>query len=88
MPLSFKQFSALLAGLSFTTLAFTDGNNVFITRFWHNHQPIYWPEWNTNGSETSRIEYAWDSIVLKGGRSYNGSTATGTQNFYQVEWVQ
>ena len=72
----------------FTTLAFADGNNVFIIRFWHNHQPIYWPEWNTNGSETSRIEYAWDSIVLKGGRSYNGSTATGIQNFYQVEWVQ
>ena len=46
--------------------------NVHVTRFWHNHQPIYWPEWNSNGSENSRVQYAWDSIVLKPGQNYGG----------------
>ena len=46
------------------------GGNVYVSRFWHNHQPIYWPEWNGNGSQTSRIQYAWDSIVLKSGQTY------------------
>lgn len=49
---------------------------VYVSRMWHNHQPIYWPEWNMNGGQTNRVECAWDSIVLKsGGRSYPGSTA-------------
>jgi hypothetical protein len=51
------------------------GANVYVSRFWHNHQPIYWPEWNGNGSQTERIQYAWDSIVLKDGQKY--STAVG-----------
>jgi len=38
--------------------------NVHVSRFWHNHQPIYWPEWNSNGDQNSRVQYAWDSIVL------------------------
>lgn len=42
-------FSAL-----FTHYAFANGN-VYVSRFWHNHQPTYWPEWNSNGSETSRV---------------------------------
>lgn len=46
------------------------GANVYVSRFWHNHQPIYWPEWNGNGSQTERIQYAWDSIVLKDGQTY------------------
>ena len=54
----------------------SQGNgNVYISRFWHNHQPIYWPEWNGNGGETQRAQYAWDSIVLKPGQTY--STAVG-----------
>lgn len=54
--------------------------NVHVSRFWHNHQPVYWPEWNTNGSETSRVEYAWDSIVLKSLRSYSGSSNAHPEN--------
>jgi hypothetical protein len=49
-------------------------NHVYVSRFWHNHQPIYWPEWNGNGSQTSRVQFAWDSIVLKN----NGSQSYGT----------
>ncbi|MFM8810230.1 MAG: hypothetical protein ACKOJB_15255, partial [Chthoniobacterales bacterium] len=32
----------------------------------------YWPEWNRNGSQTNRGQYAWDSIVLKPGQNYGG----------------
>ena len=46
--------------------------NVYVSRFWHNHQPTYWPEWNSNGNQTSRVQYAWDSIVLKPGQNYGG----------------
>ncbi|GAB4178135.1 MAG: hypothetical protein Fur0032_18530 [Terrimicrobiaceae bacterium] len=67
----------LLAGGMGSTVA---NNNVYVTRFWHNHQPIYWPEWNTNGGQTNRVEYAWDSIVLKPGRSYAGSLASHPEN--------
>jgi hypothetical protein len=44
---------------------------VLVSRFWHNHQPIYWPEWNGNGPQTGRVQYAWDSIVLKPGQTYD-----------------
>ena len=44
--------------------------NVYVSRFWHNHQPLYWPEWNSNGSQTSRGQFAWDSIVLKPSQNY------------------
>lgn len=46
--------------------------NVYVSRFWHNHQPLYWPEWNSNGPQTQRGQYAWDSIVLKPGQNYGG----------------
>jgi hypothetical protein len=46
--------------------------NVHVSRFWHNHQPLYWPEWNSNGAQTQRGQYAWDSIVLKPGQNYGG----------------
>lgn len=45
---------------------------VHVSRFWHNHQPLYWPDWNSNGDQTSRGQYAWDSIVLKPGQNYGG----------------
>ncbi|MDD4734704.1 MAG: carbohydrate-binding protein [Kiritimatiellae bacterium] len=48
------------------------GATVHVSRFWHNHQPLYWPEWNSNGDQTSRGQYAWDSIVLKPGQNYGG----------------
>ncbi|MCS7063364.1 MAG: hypothetical protein NZM04_04855 [Methylacidiphilales bacterium] len=53
---------------------------VWVSRFWHNHQPIYWPEWNTNGSQTNRVQYAWDSIVLKPTQTYPNSTAQHPEN--------
>jgi hypothetical protein len=49
-----------------------DNGNVYVSRFWHNHQPLYWPEWNRNGAQTERGQYAWDSIVLKPGQNYGG----------------
>lgn len=66
----------LLLVISLTGLS--DGwanTNVHVSRFWHNHQPIYWPEWNSNGSQTTRVQYAWDSIVLKPGQNYGGLSA-------------
>jgi hypothetical protein len=46
--------------------------NVHVSRFWHNHQPLYWPEWNSNGPQNQRGQYAWDSIVLKPSQNYGG----------------
>ena len=61
-------------------LPLVGNSNVHVSRFWHNHQPLYWPEWNTNGGETNRAEYAWDSIVLKFNRSYDGSSSQHPEN--------
>jgi hypothetical protein len=47
-------------------------NNVYVSRFWHNHQPIYWPDWNRNGDQWNRGQYAWDSISLKSSQNYGG----------------
>ncbi len=58
----------------------TANSNVYVSRFWHNHQPIYWPEWNTNGPQNQRVEYAWDSIVLKNARTYPGSNSRHPEN--------
>jgi hypothetical protein len=55
-------------------------NNVRVSRFWHNHQPIYWPEWNSNGSQNQRVQFAWDSIVLKPGQDYNNSGSLHPEN--------
>jgi hypothetical protein len=52
-----------------STIAFAQGQ-VYVSRFWHNHQPIYWPEWNGNGAQTSRVQYAWDSLVLQPNQTY------------------
>ena len=67
----------LLAGLTavFYPLNAAANGNVYVSRFWHNHQPIYWPEWNNNGNQTNRVQYAWDSIVLKPGQNYGGLSA-------------
>jgi len=55
---------ALFAGVSL------GNDNVYVSRFWHNHQPNYWPEWNGNGGQNLRVQYAWDSIVLKNSQTY------------------
>jgi alpha-amylase/alpha-mannosidase (GH57 family) len=46
--------------------------NVHVTRFWHNHQPIYWPEWVGDGSEPNRGQLAVDSINKKPFQNYGG----------------
>jgi hypothetical protein len=79
MPQRFNYFIAFALSAFFPLSSFANGN-VHVSRFWHNHQPLYWPEWNTNGSETNRGEYAWDSIVQKSNRSYSGSTAQHPEN--------
>jgi hypothetical protein len=72
----------ILLGLAFLCPApeAPANDKVYVSRFWHNHQPLYWPEWNQNGGQTNRVEYAWDSIVRKGLRSYPGSTAQHPEN--------
>ena len=65
---------AALCAVTFLLPAAAQANNgnVYVSRFWHNHQPLYWPEWNSNGNQTQRGQYAWDSIVLKPGQNYGG----------------
>lgn len=60
-----------LAGLLAATAS---AQTVHVSRFWHNHQPTYWPEWNSNdpGGQNSRVQYAGDSIRLKPGQNYGG----------------
>lgn len=60
--------------------AAAQAQSVYVSRMWHNHQPTYWPEWNTNGWQTKRVEYANDSITLKPLRSYSGSSAQHPEN--------
>lgn len=59
-------------------------SSVYVSRFWHNHQPLYWPEWNGNGSETNRVQYAWDSIVLKNGQTYGTGTGHPDNNLTDI----
>lgn len=76
----------LCAGVAVAVTAMTAlGNgNVYVSRFWHNHQPIYWPEWNGNGAQTERVQYAWDSIVLKSGQTYGTGTGHPDNNLTDI----
>lgn len=67
-----------------SALSVLGNGNVHVTRFWHNHQPIYWPEWNGNGSETERVQFAWDSIVLKTGQTYGTGTGHPDNNLTDI----
>ena len=69
-----------LSLLAFSNSWGQTSGNVYVSRFWHNHQPIYWPELNSNGSQSSRVQYAWDSIVLKPGQTYGGITGQHPEN--------
>lgn len=60
------------------------GQTVYVSRMWHNHQPLYWPEWNGNGGETMRKQYAWDSIVLKGGQTYGTTEAHPSNDLVEI----
>jgi hypothetical protein len=57
---------------------------VQVSRFWHNHQPIYWPEWNSNSPQTDRVQYAWDSIVLKNGQRYGTGVGHPDNNLEEI----
>ena len=52
---------------------FSNGN-VYVSRFWHNHQPIYWPEWAAS-PQAERVQFAQDSINLKPGQVYDSGAA-------------
>lgn len=56
--------------LALTLPALRANDRVHITRFWHNHQPIYWPEWNSGTGQDSRVQYAHDSMRLKPTQNY------------------
>ena len=64
--------SLLLAACALCAVApFAGASNVKVARFWHNHQPIYWPDWNSDGSH---VEYAQDSISRGGAHPDNNLT--------------
>lgn len=75
-------FSALCAVLAIPSSALANAGNVHVARHWHLHQPIYWPEWNSNGNQTQRYQYGWDSLQLKFANSnrYPGSAVRHPQN--------
>jgi hypothetical protein len=63
----------------------THGNgNVYVSRFWHNHQPTYWPEWNGNNGQNERVQYAWDSIVLKDSQTYGTGVGHPDNNLVEI----
>ncbi len=58
-----------LAGLLAAALPAAAGS-VKVARFWHNHQPIYWPDWSNEG----HVQYAKDSINNGGAHPANNLT--------------
>ena len=44
--------------------------SVKVARFWHNHQPIYWPDWSNEG----HVQFAKDSIQNGGAHPANNLT--------------
>ncbi len=71
-----------IAGLFLLTIV-SNAQTVHVSRMWHLHQPTYWPDWNANGGQTQRVEYAWNSIVRKPLRSYAGSSVQHPENDLQ-----
>lgn len=55
--------AGVLAGLAAPDVEAAN-SDVYVSRFWHNHQPIYWPEWN-GAPQNERVQFANDSINLK-----------------------
>lgn len=74
MRLPLLPAALLLAGSSvvFGPPQAAANSNVKVSRFWHNHQPIYWPEWNSNwNGQPDRVQFARDSMTLKAGQVYD-----------------
>ena len=68
-PILAAAFFAMALGQTFNAHA----ANVRVSRFWHNHQPIYWPEWNST-PQNERVQFAQDSINLKSGQNYDSDS--------------
>ncbi len=66
----FSGRSALVIALLFSCASILSAQHVHVTRFWHNHQPIYWPDWNSGVGQDSRVQYAHDSMRLKPTQNY------------------
>ncbi|MBR6021978.1 MAG: hypothetical protein IK066_06110 [Kiritimatiellae bacterium] len=58
--------AAFLCAFALPALA----GNVKVARFWHNHQPIYWPDWSSEG----HVQFAKDSINNGGAHPANNLT--------------
>lgn len=68
--------SAGAVGILFFAMAVTASDSVHLAYHWHLHQPIYWPEVNSNGTQNNRYQFAADSIDIKinnSGNTYAGS---------------
>ena len=78
------RLGAALLGLAVLLPAAAPAANVRVSRFWHNHQPIYWPEWNNNIGENNRVQFAQDSIVLKSGQTYDTGTGHPDNNLTDI----
>jgi hypothetical protein len=74
----------LIPALAVALLAPSHGQTVHVTRFWHVHQPIYWPEWNSGVGQDSRVQYAHDSMRLKSSNTYYGSTNHPQNDLEQI----
>ena len=59
-----------LAGLLAFTCTQALAGSVKVARFWHNHQPIYWPDWSSEG----HVQFAKDSINNGGAHPANNLT--------------
>jgi len=53
-------FASIAAVLCAAALPAAAGS-VKVARFWHDHQPIYWPDWSSDG----HVQFAKDSIDAK-----------------------
>ena len=67
-----RLFSAAVAAAVLLTAAAlpASGGSVKVARFWHNHQPIYWPDWSSEG----HVQFAKDSINNGGAHPANNLT--------------
>jgi Starch/carbohydrate-binding module (family 53)/Glycosyl hydrolase family 57 len=87
-----RLLTTALLGICFFALAIgltpnAHSAEVRVSRFWHNHQPIYWPEWNSS-PQNERIQFAQDSINLKSSQYYDSTTAHPENDLNAIFGVQ
>jgi hypothetical protein len=79
----------LAAAVMLLTAQLVDGQTIYVSRMWHNHQPIYWPEWNSNwNGQPNRVQFAKDSITLKAGQVYDSGQAHPDNNLDEIFGVE